>query len=80
MLIQEIAAEMEVKFDTDMLTKILTANTWNAKNVGMLNLVLLGVISLDDKREQLSPELIQAEGVTNTILGSENIQEDITKE
>ena len=80
MLIQDIATEMEVKFDTDMLTKICTANTWNNKNVGMLNMVLLGVISLEDKREQLSPELIQNEAVTNTIIESENVQEDITKE
>ena len=67
-IIQDIATEMEVTFDTYMLSEIFAANTWNTKNAGMLNLVLHGVISLDDKRVQLSPELIQTEGVTNSLL------------
>jgi hypothetical protein len=36
-IIQDVATEMEVTFDTDMLSKIFASHTWNAKNAGMLN-------------------------------------------
>jgi hypothetical protein len=79
LMIQEIADEMDIKCDTDMLITIFTASTWNNKNVGMINMLMHGVIALEDKREQPPPpELIRNE-VTNTI-ESENTQQEIAKE
>ena len=73
-IIQDVMESSNIEFDTDMLKKELK------KNAGLLNLVLHGVISLTDKRVQLSPEPDQTEGVTNDLLESDNIEENSTKE
>jgi hypothetical protein len=73
-IIQDVATEMEVTFDTDMLKKELK------KNTSLYYMMLHGVIPLTDKRVQLSTEPDQTEGVTNDLLESDNIEENSTKE
>jgi hypothetical protein len=70
-IIQDVAEEMEVKFDTDMLKKELK------KNTSLYYMMLHGVIPLIDKRVQ---EQDQTEEVTNNILDSENVDENSTRE
>ena len=70
-IIQDVAAEMEVTFDTDMLKKELK------KNTSLYYMMLHGVIPLIDKRVQ---EQDQTEEVTNNILDSDNVEENSTRE
>ena len=79
-IIKDVATEMKVTFDTDMLSEIFASHTWNAKKAGMLNLALHGIISLTDKRVQVSPEPDQTERVTDDFLESDNAEENNTKE
>jgi hypothetical protein len=77
--IQEIADEMNIKCDTDMLVKMFNAATWNSKNKGMINMLMHEIIALEDKHIQPpTPELIQVE-VSNSA-ESENTQQEIAKE
>jgi hypothetical protein len=73
-IIQDVAAEMEVTFDTDMLKKELK------KNTSLYYMMLHGVIPLIDKRVQLSTEQDQTEEVTNNLLDSDNVGENSTRE
>jgi hypothetical protein len=70
-IIQDLAEEMEVKFDTDMLKKELK------KNTSLYYMMMHGVIPLIDKRVQ---EQDETEEVTDNILDSENVDENSTRE
>ena len=62
-----------------MLVKMFNAATWNSKNTGMINMLMHGIIALEDKRVQPpTPELVQDE-VSNSV-ESENTQQEIAKE
>jgi hypothetical protein len=79
LMIQEIADERNIKCDTDMLVKMFNAATWNSKNTGMINMLMHGIIALEDKRVQPpTPELVQ-DAVSNSV-ESENTQQEIAKE
>jgi hypothetical protein len=82
-IIKDVATEMKMTFDTDMLSEIFASHQWNVKKAGMLNLALHGIISLTDKRMQVSPEPVidhQTERVTEEFLESDNAEENNTKE
>jgi hypothetical protein len=70
-IIQDIAEDMEVNFDTDMLKKELK------KNASLCYIMLHGIIPLIDKRVQEQDEI---EEVTDNIIESENVDENSTRE
>ena len=56
-IIRELAKGVNLKIDTDMISDLFTSQpTWNVKKVGMLTLALFGIISVTDKRSEVSPE------------------------
>ena len=82
-VIKEIASDMNVSLDTDMISEIFTSPQWNAKKAGMLNLAMHGIISIIDKRVEVLPEadIIDTEKVTDELTEKEwNAEEDTTKE
>ena len=58
-IIRDLAKEVNITLDTDMISELFASGQWNAKKAGMMNLALQGIISVTDKRvEVLSEEVI----------------------
>ena len=82
-VIRDVAKEMKIAFDTDMISELFASNQWNVKKAGMLNLALHGIISVTDKRVEVLPEAVidQTEKVTDEFVENDyNAEENNTKE
>ena len=79
-IIRDLAKEVDLTIDTTMLSELFISNTWNIKKVGMMNLALLGIIPVTDKRveeaatdetEDVEDELHETEYIAGKDLISE---------
>ena len=56
-IIRDLAQVVNLKVDTDQISDLFTSQpTWNVKKVGMLTLALFGIITVTDKRSEVSAE------------------------
>ena len=81
-IVRDLAKEVNLTIDTDMISELFVSTPWNVKKAGMLNLALHGIISVTDKRvEVLESATDETEDVIDEFHESDYIAEkETTKE